>query len=203
MKLPWKSADDTAETPAAPSGDGKGRPTPKRRDAEKRNQRPLVGSKEEAKARKRRQREIAYERQRAALEGRGDERYLPVNDRGEHRRYIRDFIDARWSLSEFVMPIMLVMIFVMFLVPYLWKQAPIVARATPLYIFYGIFIVLIIEWVVYTVRVNRRLLAANGGDKSIKRGNGRYVVYRLTTPRRLRQPTPQVTRGQKVPLPTL
>lgn len=197
MKLPWKTTNESsAETPQT-SGTGKGRPTPKRRDAEKRNQRPLVGSKKEAKARKRRQREVAYARQRAALEGHGDERYLPLNDRGEHRKFIRNFIDARWSLSEFVMPIFLVIILAMFILPYTWTSAPMLARMVPLYVFYGMFILCFIEWVVMTRRVNAALVEAVGGDKTIKRGNGRYVVYRMTTPRRLRQPVPMVNRGEK------
>nr|WP_223875174.1 DUF3043 domain-containing protein [Nanchangia anserum] len=195
--MPWKSTDEAPEPAASTTPVGKGRPTPKRRDAEKRNQRPLVGSKKESKERRRRQREVAYARQRAALEGHGDERYLPVNDRGDHRKYIRNFIDARWSLSEFVMPLFLLIIIAMFVLPYAWSSAPTVARMIPMYAFYIVFIACFLEWVITTRRVNAHLVSRSGGDKSVKRGNGRYVAYRMTTPRRLRQPVPMVKRGEK------
>ena len=40
----------------------------------------------------------------------GDERYLPVRDRGPVRRYIRDSVDARRNLGEYFLPIALVFV---------------------------------------------------------------------------------------------
>ncbi|MDU0967694.1 MAG: DUF3043 domain-containing protein [Actinomycetaceae bacterium] len=197
--MPWKNTEEAPEEPQRPTGkgSGKGRPTPKRKEAEKRNQHPLVGSKKEAKERKKRQREIAYERQRAALDGTGDERYLPVNDRGPYRRFIRNYIDARWSVSEFLMPILLVIIIAMFFLPGALKNAPTAARVIPLYGTWVLIAICIIECSIMTTRVNHALMREFNVGKEIKRGNGRYVLYRMTMPRRLRQPRPAVERGEK------
>ena len=38
----------------------------------------------------------------------GDERYYPARDRGPERRFIRDYVDSRFSLIELVIPLLLV-----------------------------------------------------------------------------------------------
>ena len=38
----------------------------------------------------------------------GDERYYPARDKGPERRFVRDFVDARFSLVELVIPLLLV-----------------------------------------------------------------------------------------------
>ena len=38
----------------------------------------------------------------------GDERYLPARDKGPVKRFIRDFVDARLSIAEFLLPLLVV-----------------------------------------------------------------------------------------------
>ena len=38
----------------------------------------------------------------------GDERYLPARDQGPVRRFVRDFVDARFSFVELMMPLLVV-----------------------------------------------------------------------------------------------
>ena len=40
----------------------------------------------------------------------GEEKYLPVRDRGPQRKFVRDFVDAGWHAGELLMPLMLVVI---------------------------------------------------------------------------------------------
>ena len=40
----------------------------------------------------------------------GDDARLPARDKGPVRRYIRDYIDARWNLGEFMLPVMLIVL---------------------------------------------------------------------------------------------
>ncbi len=63
---------------------GKGRPTPTRREREAANRRPIVGgSAEDKKAARAR---LANEREKARVGmANGEERYLPAKDRGEQR----------------------------------------------------------------------------------------------------------------------
>src|SRR5262249_15240430 len=88
-------ADASMESSVRPAETaGKGRPTPKRRDVEQRNRRPVIGARkvtvkpgatrEERKAAKRAQREADLaqrQRSRAGMAS-GDERFLAARDRG-------------------------------------------------------------------------------------------------------------------------
>ena len=38
----------------------------------------------------------------------GDERYLPARDKGPVKRFIRDYVDARLSIAEFLLPLLVV-----------------------------------------------------------------------------------------------
>ena len=96
------------------------------------------------------------------------------------------------------MPAMLVFLLVTFIIPFAWREVPALVRVLPIYIFWGLFLILFIEWFITVWRMNRRILARFEGGKELKRGNGRYAVMRMTTPRRLRQPVPLVARGESI-----
>ena len=38
----------------------------------------------------------------------GDERYLPARDKGPVKRFIRNYVDARLSIAEFLLPLLVV-----------------------------------------------------------------------------------------------
>ena len=38
----------------------------------------------------------------------GDERYLPERDQGPVKRFVRDYVDARLSIAEFLLPLLVV-----------------------------------------------------------------------------------------------
>src|SRR5699024_7072324 len=82
--------------------EGKGRPTPKRRDQEAANRRPLIS--DDRKVSKQQHKQAVAEeraRMRRALDT-GEEKYLPARDKGPQRRYVRDYVDARWGLGEWL-----------------------------------------------------------------------------------------------------
>ncbi|MDO5727832.1 MAG: DUF3043 domain-containing protein, partial [Bowdeniella nasicola] len=140
------------DTPGAPKrrphrAHGKGRPTPKRKEAEARNYRPPVGGKDRkaAKAEERRRRNELYARQRQAMIT-GDERYMPLRDRGRPRRFARDYVDARWNIGELFMPLALVMILTM-LFARLWPAAAYIATiGMYVVVFGGIIDALFMVW---------------------------------------------------------
>ena len=80
---------------------GKGRPTPRRSEAQARNARPLVPADRKAaqKLSREAQREERAKMQSALLTG--DERYLPLRDRGPQKRFVRDVVDARRNVGEY------------------------------------------------------------------------------------------------------
>ncbi|MCI1641011.1 MAG: DUF3043 domain-containing protein [Actinomyces sp.] len=175
----------------------KGRPTPSRRQAESRHNQPLVpADRKEAKRKSKELRDAAYRRQQVALET-GDERYLPVRDKGRVRRFTRDWLDARWSLSEFVVPAMLVFLAVMLAASFLRTDTELVARVIFVLTaaFYVLLLASIVEGVVVWQRLRRRI-AQRYPDDAIPRGTWFYCYSRMVMARRWRTPKPQVARGE-------
>jgi len=81
----------------------KGHATPSRKEQEAARKRPLVAN--DRAERRRREREAANaERERARVGmANGEQKYLPIRDRGPQRKYIRDYVDARWSVGELLL----------------------------------------------------------------------------------------------------
>lgn len=169
---------------------GKGRPTPKRKQAEARNKRPLVPTDRKAAKRESRQRRAeAYERQRSAMQT-GDERYMPPRDKGPVRRYARDHVDARWCMAEMFLPIALLMMAVMIF----FANTPQVAVSATLAM-YGLLVLAIVDSLFMVWTLKRRLRARFGDDR-IPPWTGMYAFTRSFMLRRMRMPKPQVRRGE-------
>lgn len=180
-KIP--SPESNAETEAAP---GKGRATPKRREREAENQRPLVPTDRRLAARENRARmQAAREKSREGL-AKGEERYLPARDKGPQRRFVRDFVDARFSLGEILMPLLVVVILTYFL--------PAIAEIALLGV-WAYILAVVVDSVVLGVQVRKRLAAKFGATK-VERGVRWYAAMRAMQMRPLRLPKPQVKRGQ-------
>jgi len=180
------AAADAAAHPARPGA--KNRPTPKRRDAEAANRRPLVVTdRKAARAMEREQRRAAAVATRTAMMT-GDESKMPVRDRGADRRYIRDFVDARFCLGEILLPVMLLSLLLSF-IRESW------ALLTVFILVYGMIALSVIDAVLMWRKLKKQLVAKFGADR-LQRGNAMYAVMRAFQLRRGRLPRPQVTRGQ-------
>ncbi|MDQ1288460.1 MAG: hypothetical protein QG622_2025 [Actinomycetota bacterium] len=177
--------------------EGKGRPTPSRKEAEARNRRPLVGAaplregatKEERKAAKQAHRErMAADRAKAreALVT-GDERYLPSRDKGPARRFARDYVDARRNLGEYLLPGALLILLLGF-IPNL------AVKAATFFMLYGLMLVVIVDTFIIRRKVQRLAAEKFGDDQA--RGAGGYAMMRALQLRRTRLPHPMVERGQ-------
>lgn len=203
MKLFNKSdkAEDAASTPTGATAlapgkqDGKGRATPKRRDAQARGLHPVVpADRKTAKKEARAQQDAAWERQRRAMVT-GDERYLPRRDKGPIKRYIRDYVDARWCLGEAFLPLAIVMLVLTLVLSFSGRQS--VLTVYLFFALYGILFLAIIDSVVCWWLVRRRLYK-KFGEAEVK-SHGMifwYVFSRCFNLRRWRQPSPQNKRGE-------
>ena len=168
----------------------KGRPTPKRKASEAANRRPLVPTDRKVAGQSERQRARANrEREYQALRT-GDERYLPTRDKGPQRRWVRDFVDARWSLGEFFLPIALAIVLATMLFASNTTTAAIISI-----VLYGVVLLSILDLLVMTRVLKRRLAAKFGADK-VERGLVWYGATRSMQIRRVRLPKPQVKRGE-------
>ncbi|MGC4174174.1 DUF3043 domain-containing protein [Demequina sp.] len=173
--------------PTTPSGK-KGQATPKRKDQEAANKRGLVVDvKADAKQRRAKDRE-RRENEYAALRS-GDERNMPAEHRGPEKRFIRDYIDARTSIGEFLLPFSILFV-ILSLIPGLNQAAAILILG-----FYVIVLMAAVEtWL--TLRRLKKAFIAKFGENKIPRGFTFYSIARALNLRRFRTPRPKVRRGE-------
>ena len=170
-----------------PAEQKKNRPTPKRSQQEARNQRPLVGA--DRKAADKRAREEMRRRRDEARIGvmNGDERFMGPRDAGPQRRYVRDYVDARFSIGEMFIPIALVVLLIG-----MFNQAWAVAAN---FIVYGLILLIVLDSILLCV-VMRGRLKEKFGEGSIQKGTNFYAIMRSVQIRRLRVPKPVVRRRE-------
>ena len=180
--------EQAAALDRAPREGAKNRPTPKRRDQEAARKRPLVETdRKAARDRDRLARREAMAQQRQAMVT-GDDTHLPPRDKGPVRRYVRDFVDARWNVGEFLLPVMIVVLALSFIhLP--WAFAVVSIGV------YGLLIAAAVDAFVMFRGLRKRLEAKFGADK-LPRGLGMYAAMRGFQMRRMRMPRPLVKRGE-------
>ncbi|MEV6315156.1 DUF3043 domain-containing protein [Streptomyces sp. NPDC051776] len=181
----------TADQPQQPRDPQapKGRPTPKRSEAQS-QRRSLAstpaGRKDSAK-RTREARRADLARQREALAS-GDERYLPVRDKGPVRRFARDFVDSRFAVAEFFLPLA-VLILVLSMLP-----SPAIKNIS-LLLWLGVIVMIVIDSIGVAFRLKKQLRTRFPNENL--RGAVPYALMRTLQMRRLRLPKPQVKRGER------
>jgi hypothetical protein len=185
------SSQTQASTPQPKAG-GKGRPTPTRREAE-------ASRKAALKKPRNRKEAAAYRREKVRTErGKmqdamktGDDRYLPAADKGPVRRFARDYVDARWSVMEFALPVLLVisLLGVVFSQAFTWLPGLVNI------LFLVMIVAIAADWFLITGGI-KRAVARKFPDESAK-GIGFYAVRRTMQMRRWRLPKPMVARGEK------
>jgi Protein of unknown function (DUF3043) len=197
------SEDVAAEEARRGHTPGKGRPTPKRRDAEQRKRGPVAppprttreamkrarGNKEERKELAAKRREMRVKQRERMMAG--DQQYLMPRDRGPVKAYIRDLVDAKRNLLGLFMPLAVV-IFLALLFPNQQVQS-----LTTLFC-----LLMLVAMIIEGVLMGRRLarLAREKYPKETVRGAsvGWYAFIRASQIRKLRVPKPRVRPGDKV-----
>lgn len=166
---------------------GKGRPTPTRREKEAARKRPLV-SNDRAEARKQARAAVQIQRERARIGmANGEERYLPVRDRGPQKRFVRDYIDARFSVGEALIPLMLAVIVLTFF-------PQLIVQTIGLVSLWAFFAIAVIDCFFVGRRVHKKL-ADRYGEDNVERGVRWYAAMRALQLRVMRMPKPKVKRG--------
>jgi hypothetical protein len=183
--------EDDAEPTARPGYTAaKGRPTPKRSEAEKRRRQPYTAPGDrKAAAQQSRDRDRTSRQRRMEAMRRGEDWALPRKDQGPVRALARDVVDSRRGLSEYYLYAIAGLVVLLFL-PGL--------RGT-VYVDLIILVVLAVIvgegwWV--SRRVLRLAKERYPGEST--RGIGMYTALRGTQIRKMRVPAPRVERGAKV-----
>ncbi|WP_189315302.1 DUF3043 domain-containing protein [Streptomyces brasiliensis] len=183
-KAPVTDSKQTRD-PQAP----KGRPTPKRSEAQ--SQRRSVANtqltRKDAAKRQRDERRTQMERQRQALAG-GDERYLPARDKGPVRKFARAWVDSRFNVAEFFLPLAVVILILSVV------QVP-ALQSIALLLWLIVIVLIVLDSIFSGFRLKKRL-AERFPDQNT-RGAVAYALMRSLQMRRLRLPKPQVKRGER------
>lgn len=189
-----RSKQSTAEAAdasrgGAPKAGGKGRPTPKRREAE-RGRRRAVGAPRDRKEAYRRVRERQREERSKSMQAlrTGDERNLPPRDRGPVKRYVRDVVDARRSVAEFFLPLALVIV-----VLTLTSSAQLKLVGSTLWMV--LVVLIVVDSIVLVMRLKRGLRRSFPDENH--RGAVSYALMRSMQIRRFRLPPPRVKPGRR------
>jgi hypothetical protein len=166
---------------------GKGRPTPKRSEAEKRRRQPYTAPKDRKEAsRALRTRQRGERDRRTEGMRRGEEWALPTRDRGPARALVRDFVDSRRRVSEFYMYGLLVLLVLLFV------KTAIVQTAVPILVMAAVLIMLI-EGIFLGRKA--RTLATDRIPGTSTRGLAMYAAMRALQIRKLRVPKPRINPG--------
>jgi hypothetical protein len=184
-----KPAESTAPTTTGTIG-GKGRPTPTRKEAEAAaRERARAGiDKKAAQKLLREKRTESNRKMRAGLRS-GEERFLPARDQGPVRRYVRDWVDSRLSVAEFLLPLLIVIMVL---------QASGSRRMQSFSSGLWVATILLLLVDTFWIRVRlRRALHRKFPNESVK-GTTFYAMMRMLQLRFMRLPKTRVKIGQKL-----
>jgi Protein of unknown function (DUF3043) len=183
---PASPADTKTSRPAAQAG--KGRPTPKRREAEAGRYQPIGGTKRSSgprtpadKTRDRTDRSRKYDAMK-----RGEDWALNPRDRGPARALARDYVDSHRRVSEFYMYILVVLLATIFV-----RNKTLQSYLSP----FILVLVLVIVIDAYFIRRALTRLVAQELPGESTRGLTMYAVMRSLQIRRFRMPAPRVGPG--------
>ncbi|GAA5171718.1 DUF3043 domain-containing protein [Pseudonocardia eucalypti] len=195
-----EGAEEVADTVGRGVTPGKGRATPKRRDAEGKRRGPAPPppkTQREAIKLARKNRGTRAERRRESAERRsrmmaGDERALLPRDRGPVKAYVRDLVDSRRHLAGLFMPLA-ALVFLSLIA----QSIPFVQAYTSIFCM-AMLASMAIEGVMNGRRVVNKAREHFPNEQISPLGIGWYAFARASQLRKLRVPKPKVRPGDKV-----
>jgi cation transport ATPase len=193
LRLPGRRAqsetpDTSADpTPRVPAGAGKGRPTPKRAEAQGRRQGPPPPPPTNRKEAYRRMRETQASTRGSAraAAARGDESALPARDRGPARRLVRDVVDTRRNVGSIFLFIAALVV-VGLVIP----SAAVKNYLTLVYLVF--FLVIVVDSLLLGRRIKAKLAERLPNHPEKTRTLVWYGISRATMIRKWRFPKPAV-----------
>jgi hypothetical protein len=166
----------------------KGRPTPKRKEAEAARKVASLAP-ASTKEEKKRAKDAARAGRIAARAAymRGDENALPARDKGPVKRFVRNYVDSRKSIGEYFLPIIFVVLFLTLIPSPIFQIGSII-------IMYGVLLISVIDGFFLSRKIKSAVIAKFPGTEL--KGIGMYGWLRSTQMRRMRSPKPQIKVGE-------
>ena len=170
---------------------GKGRPTPKRNETQKRRGGPVPPppTNRRAAAKALRAKQAVQRKQTRQGTAKGDEATLLKRDQGPVRRRVRDIIDGRRNLGFLLLPVALLLV-----VAQAVKQPALLSIVLGLWL--ATLLGVALDLVLIAVAI-RRAVRADFPNEGKLLGHTAYGLLRSTVIRRFRMPPPKVTRGAR------
>ena len=190
-----RTKTETTSVPAEPIDEGapqkKGRPTPSRKEAEAANKAraKVPRTRKEMAAAQKAARGQSSAQVRQAMRT-GDDRFLPPRDKGPVKRFIRDYVDSRFSFIELLIPLMLVVLILG------WSGNATVTTYANLAML-SVLVLIIVDLLRLRFRLKRELTARF--PEAPTKGTTYYAVARSMQMRFMRLPKSQVKVGQRLP----
>jgi hypothetical protein len=177
-----------SETPAT----GKGRPTPKRKDTQRRHGGPVAPPPANRKEAARRIRAQGADKRKAVKAGTraGDDSAMLKRDQGPVRRLVRDLVDSRRHPGVLLLPATFLPV-----LANLSSSVQLRAFATSLWL--AAVLAAVFDMVATGIIVRRRV-RADFPDETKTRGHVGYALIRTAQFRRFRVPKPHVRPGDPV-----
>jgi hypothetical protein len=165
---------------------GKGRATPTRKEKEAARKRPLVAN-DRAERRRRERAAAAEQRERARIGmANGDPKYLSPRDKGPQRKFVRDYVDARWSVGELLLPTIVIFFITSFF------PADSIVTLVGFAVMWLVLVAAIGDAVIVGTILKKKLTEKFG---AMEKGSRFYAGMRMVYFRQMRLPKPQVARG--------
>lgn len=167
-----------AAVEAAPTGK-KDRPTPTRKEAEAARRQRMTTALSKKEARAVASRQSRSERMKA----------ISAREAAPEKVLMRDYIDARFNIGEFLLPSVVVILAVTLLGSY-WPSVALFATLAMYLFIFGVFVDGYLMW-----RGFKKVLASRL-PKAAPKGLLMYGMTRSTQIRRFRSPPPRIKRGE-------
>lgn len=169
------------------SEEKKNKPTPKRNAKKITPALAPAATKEAKKAERENARRRRMEMRQLYLKG--DERALPKRDKGPVRKFARDYVDSRWSIAEFFLPLLMVVLL-------LTAIPNVTIKVFATLLMYIVVLISVLDGI-WMGRQIKKHCTVKYPNEAVK-GVSMYAWMRSTQIRRLRTPAPQVDRGVKL-----
>ncbi len=182
-------------TPTGSAPTGKGRPTPKRSDAQPRRGGPVApppATRKEAAKRAKEQAALArVQAKQGVARGsvRGEDRAMVARDRGPVRALVRDIVDSRRNVGVLLLPLALLLV-----VAQLSRNPLVLSVALTLWL--AGLLAMVADIAVTAVTIRGRVKAAFPEESKMV-GHIGYGLLRSTVLRRFRMPPTRTSPGRK------
>ena len=189
---PGTTSTGPIDGPVKPGGKGRATPTRKQAEAARKERAKAAFDTKAARKLDRQKRMAKQDKIRAGMRA-GDERYLPARDQGPVKKFIRNWVDARLSFAEVLLPLLFIIMLFIYS-----DSRQMVELGNRLWTTTILITVIDTMWMLFRLK---RAVRQEFPDLESMRGISSYAMLRVLQPRFMRMPKAQVRIGGRPKTP--